>query len=277
MNATHILQTAAFSLVLGLTACSGSGASDNQAGDSETTEGALAVGDLQGAERSAFLDAVRAVFQSQVGKGAPEVQFVVKKLNVATGKDGARYGFLQAEPQVKGTGAAYPKRDSEDDGVTTYAVMRTVAGKWTPVGVWIGPTDVAWEEMPCSDGVPASILGQQEPDCRAYLGWAGKYTQVISHGSASLTVKREHPLTIDIAKAQGVDDRTDIAVKDLIIEATADNDPYVVDTQTIKRADCTITLVRNPQDRSIEVTQTGTCRSIGFPADAELGGRFDRD
>jgi hypothetical protein len=261
-----------FAFALGLTAC---GASASEEPDDAASEGALTVGDLQGAERTAFMEVAHAEFYKQVGRTNPSVAFVVDKLSVAPDKQGVRFAFMRARPTTV-DGRPYDLRGTPldgGDGNTVYTVGKQIKGKWRILTMWIGPTDVAWEMMPCSDGVPASILGVS-PDCRAYLGWAGTYTQAFAHGSSKLTIKTEHPFTFDIESSQG---DGDLKAHDLVV--TTDQDSTWLDTVTFRQGDCTLKFDKKSEreQTTIEVTQEGACKSIGFPASMEVGGTFTRD
>ncbi|WP_157967547.1 hypothetical protein [Cohaesibacter intestini] len=96
-------------------------------------------------ERKAVLNAIRPLLEARLG--AP-VEFVVNRMNVY-----GDWAWLVVEPQRPG-GAAIAtngpqfKMWSDQDGLTTYALLRQAYGQWNLIDYAIGPTDVFWDGDP---------------------------------------------------------------------------------------------------------------------------------
>ena len=116
---------------------------------------------IDGAERSAMLDAARIPVSEELGK--PPV-LVVKQLNRA-----GDWAFLFADMQQQG-GAPYdytgtPKSEAARRGLVSRsyaALLRKTDHGWRVVEAAIGPTDVAWEGWPAKYGVPRELFGFDE-------------------------------------------------------------------------------------------------------------------
>ena len=92
------------------------------------------------ADRKAILNALRVPVEKHLGK---PVEFVVEALRGERG-----WAFIQAEPQRPGgraiDGHAYFRDDWENmDGLTTTAILRQRAGRWSIEAMKIGALD-AW-------------------------------------------------------------------------------------------------------------------------------------
>lgn len=101
------------------------------------------------AERRAILDAIRPGVEADLG---PPVEFMVEEMRVS-----GTWAFVHAEPQRPGGGRIAAPRDDFRDGNTTYAVLRRHGGRWRPLMVAVGPTDVAW--VVYCDEAPPGLFG----------------------------------------------------------------------------------------------------------------------
>ena len=101
------------------------------------------------AERRAILDAMRPAVEADLG--AP-VEFVVEEMRVS-----GTWAFVHAEPQRPGGGAIPAPHNDFQDGNTTYAVLRRQSGRWRPLMVAVGPSDVAW--VVYCDEAPPGLFG----------------------------------------------------------------------------------------------------------------------
>lgn len=102
------------------------------------------------AQRRAILEALRPTIARELRS---PVEFVVRELRVERG-----WALVIAEPQRPGGGAIDGRHlpyFEDRDGLTVYAVMRLVWGRWRIHDHVIGPTDVWYCGM---QGPPPSLL-----------------------------------------------------------------------------------------------------------------------
>ncbi len=261
-----------FLLLAQTIACTSNG--DDESSDETAAEAQDLVGDsvLQGAERQQFMDSARAEFFKAVDRTDPGVSFLVEQLKIAPGNDGSPYAFMVARPVKPGTAIDYDYRGTPIqavideglfDGNRAYVVQKKVNGKWTMLQMWLGPTDVAWAGMPCSDGAPASIFGMSPQSCDDYTGWAGKFMVASTNGGVVIDFKSEHPLVFDLEIQQGNDF---VVAKGLTATFTSDQDVAWVDVVTFRKGDCHLRMEKGFEfgSATLEVTQTGACTSLGF-------------
>jgi len=110
-------------------------------------------------ERKAILDAIRPAIEAQMR--AP-VEF---QINVML-SDG-EWAFVAANPQHPGGGeidmerTAFAGKSDIIDGLTTYALVRFVGGRWYHVDDIVGPTDVAYMSWLEQYQVPKAVLGME--------------------------------------------------------------------------------------------------------------------
>ncbi|WP_296817702.1 hypothetical protein [Brevundimonas sp.] len=100
-------------------------------------------------ERRAILDAIRPEVEADLG---PPVEFVVEEMRVS-----GTWAFVHAEPQRPGGGRIDAPHDDFQDGNTTYAVLRRRDGRWRPLMVAVGPSDVPWVVF--CDEAPRGLFG----------------------------------------------------------------------------------------------------------------------
>ena len=93
------------------------------------------------AERRAILDAMRPAVEADLGAPVDFVSFAGKYV----------------EPQRPGGGAIPAPHNDFQDGNTTYAVLRRQSGRWRPLMVAVGPSDVAW--VVYCDEAPPGLFG----------------------------------------------------------------------------------------------------------------------
>ncbi len=108
-------------------------------------------------ERKAILDAIRPRVEAEM-RGP--VEFVVTMFRAEDG-----WAFAILEPQRPGGGkinvreTGYARDHEFMDGLTVYALTRSVGGKWYLVDAVTGPTDAAFTPWPDFYGAPRSIFG----------------------------------------------------------------------------------------------------------------------
>ena len=113
------------------------------------------------AERKAILDAIRPAIEAQM---RTEVEF---QINVIL-SDG-EWAFVSANPQHPGGGeidmekTAFAGKSDMMDGLTTYALVRYVKGRWNHIDDIIGPTDVAYMSWLELYQVPKAVIGMEDP------------------------------------------------------------------------------------------------------------------
>ena len=111
------------------------------------------------AERKAILDAIRPAIEAQM---RTTVEF---QINVML-SDGD-WAFISANPQHPGGGeidmekTAFAGKFDMMDGLTTYALVRYVDGRWNHIDDIIGPTDVAYMSWLELYQVPKAVIGME--------------------------------------------------------------------------------------------------------------------
>lgn len=112
------------------------------------------------AERKAILEAIRPAIEAQM---RTQVEF---QINVML-SDGD-WAFVAANPQHPGGGeidmekTAFAGKSDMMDGLTTYALVRYVKGRWNHIDDIIGPTDVAYMSWLELYQVPKAVIGKEE-------------------------------------------------------------------------------------------------------------------
>jgi hypothetical protein len=112
------------------------------------------------AERKAILDAIRPAIEAQM---RTEVEF---QINIML-SDGD-WAFVAANPQRPGGGeidpetTAFAGKSDMMDGLTTYALVRFVDGRWNHVDDIVGPMDVAYMSWLEQYQVPKTVLGMEQ-------------------------------------------------------------------------------------------------------------------
>jgi hypothetical protein len=178
-------------ILAGVAGC-GSAADDSASSDqhlqsaagSSATPHTPAVGS---AERTAFMDGVRKVFDARIrstatAQGRPDVEFAVHSgagSFLVGSRDGVNWGFLAATAQDPATHAPFDFSHAppdiqelvrDEDGhpnPNIIAIMQLRNGAWIeavgtgaedPAGFFLAPGDVSWTDWPCKADAPFGVL-----------------------------------------------------------------------------------------------------------------------
>jgi hypothetical protein len=119
---------------------------------------------------------------------------------------------------------------------------------------------------PCSDaGFGAFLDGSGTYKKKTGAGWVGLYETETTHRSWAIRITSESPFTFRLVAGHHEDKSEFVDAKNLVGQLSGDKVLYE------NGPDCSIELKKG--DKSIHVTQTGTCTKLGFPetGDLEMG------